>query len=193
MTTLSIYSDNDPDRETTYSDFDTIAAKLDEAGVRLERWEASRPLSPEADQDEVLVAYQDDIERLNRQYGFQSVDVISLRPDNLKKHELRQKFLSEHTHDDFEVRFFVDGQGLFYLHIGGKVYTVLCTRGDLISVPAGTTHWFDMGAEPDFKCIRFFTTPDGWVGHFTGSDIATRFPDFDSYVSSLDQSMNRRQ
>jgi len=56
---------------------------------------------------------------------------------------------------------------------------VLCEPGDLISVPAHTTHWFDMGARPDFKCIRFFTTPDGWVGRFTGSDIATRFPDFD--------------
>lgn len=185
MTTLTIYPEIKPEREAVYTDFDTIAATLGEAGVQLERWEAGRRLSPDADQDEVLAAYRDDVERLNKQYGFQSVDVISLRPGNPKKHELRQKFLSEHTHDDFEVRFFVDGQGLFYLHIDGRVYAVLCTRGDLISVPAGTTHWFDMGANPDFKCIRFFTTPEGWVGNFTGNDIASRFPDFDSYVASL--------
>jgi 1,2-dihydroxy-3-keto-5-methylthiopentene dioxygenase len=61
----------------------------------------------------------------------------------------------------------------------------LCEKGDLISVPANTTHWFDMGIEPRFKCIRFFTAPDGRVGNFTGSDIATRFPDFDSHVSGL--------
>ena len=65
---------------------------------------------------------------------------------------------------DFELRFFVDGRGLFYLHLGDKVYCVLCEQGDLISVPANTTHWFDMGANPRFKCIRFFTTPDGWQG-----------------------------
>jgi 1,2-dihydroxy-3-keto-5-methylthiopentene dioxygenase len=42
-----------------------------------------------------------------------------------------------------------------------------------------------MGERPDFKCIRFFTRPEGWVGNFTGSDIATRFPDFDTHVASL--------
>ena len=40
-----------------------------------------------------------------------------------------------------------------------------------------------MGEYPDFKCIRFFTTPDGWQGNFTGSDIATRFPSFDAYLA----------
>jgi 1,2-dihydroxy-3-keto-5-methylthiopentene dioxygenase len=98
---------------------------------------------------------------------------------------MRQKFLAEHTHADFEVRFFVDGSGLFYLHVGDRVYMVLCERGDLISVPADTTHWFDMGSNPSFKCIRFFTTPDGWVGSFTGSGIAGRFPDYDSHVAGL--------
>ena len=51
--------------------------------------------------------------------------------------------------------------------------------------PANTTHWFDMGEKPDFKCIRFFSTPDGWAGAFTGSDIAQRFPDFDEYVANV--------
>lgn len=185
MTTLSIYHENDSSRRETFTDFDTIAGKLGQVGVQLRRWEANRPLSPDAGQEEVLAAYKEDVEHLNEQYSFQSVDVISLRPDDPKKGEMRQKFLNEHTHDDFEVRFFVDGQGLFYLHIGAMVYMILCTRGDLISVPAHITHWFDMGANPDFKCIRFFTTPDGWMGNFTGSDIAQRFPDFDSYVSSL--------
>lgn len=182
MTMLSIYADDNNRDCETLTDFDAIAARLGDVGVQLERWQANQPLSPAADEEEVLSAYQEDIERLNQQYGFQSVDVISLRPDNPKKDEMRRKFLSEHTHEDFEVRFFVEGQGLFYLHIDNKVYTILCTKGDLISVPADTTHWFDMGTEPDFKCIRFFTTPEGWVGHFTGSDIAEHFPDFDSYT-----------
>jgi len=44
---------------------------------------------------------------------------------------------------------------------------------------------FDMGEHPDFKCIRFFTVPDGWVGNFTGSDIAGRFPTFDEHLATL--------
>ena len=96
--------------------------------------------------------------------------------------ELRQKFLDEHTHADFEVRFFVKGSGLFYLHVQDKVYGVLCEQGDLISVPAGVAHWFDMGANPDFKCIRFFVIPEGWVGEPTGSSIAESFADYDRFV-----------
>jgi 1,2-dihydroxy-3-keto-5-methylthiopentene dioxygenase len=185
MSTLTICPDTAPERRETFKDFNDIVVKLAEIGVEFERWDASRPLALDAGQDEVIAAYHESIDALSERYGFQSVDVVALRPDNPKKGELRRKFLAEHTHDDFEVRFFVDGRGLFYLHVGSKVYMILCERGDLISVPADTTHWFDMGAEPDFKCIRLFTQPDGWVGDFTGSDIATRFPDFDQYVASV--------
>ena len=51
---------------------------------------------------------------------------------------------------------------------------------DLISVPAGMRHWFDMGPAPNFTAIRMFTTPDGWVARFTGDPIASHFPAFDN-------------
>ena len=184
MTALTILSAEGQPLETL-RDHRAIADALGELGVQFERWEASRPLDEGADQEAVLAAYRQDVDKLNAQYGFQSVDVVALGPEHPQKTEMRQKFLAEHTHDDFEVRFFVDGSGLFYLHVDDRVYMVLCEKGDLISVPANTTHWFDMGENPSFKCIRFFTTPDGWVGNFTGSDIAARFPDFDGHVRSL--------
>lgn len=176
MSELNIYADNNPQQAETYADYATISALLQAQGVRFERWAAAAPLADAATPDEVIAAYRADIERLMVENGFQSVDVISLHPDHPDKVALRQKFLNEHTHTEYEVRFFVDGQGLFYLHIGDKVYTVLCEKGDLISVPAGTTHWFDMGANPRFKAIRLFTNPEGWVANFTGNDIAGRFP-----------------
>lgn len=43
-------------------------------------------------------------------------------------------------------------------------------------MPAGTPHWFDMSESPSFVAIRLFDNPDGWVAHFTGVDIAQRFP-----------------
>ena len=182
MTTLTIYTSDGREGETT-TDQAVIAAKLGGLGVQYERWHANRPLAADAGQYEVLEAYRDEIERLNADHGFQSVDVVSLGPDHSDKATLRRKFLAEHTHEDFEIRFFVDGRGLFCLHVGGQVCLGLCERGDLISVPANTTHWFDMGENPFFTCIRFFTTPEGWLAEFTGSDIANRFPDFDTYVA----------
>lgn len=185
MSALTVYDENGHPLEEAIHDHADIAARLAEHGVQFEQWQATAALSATAEQAEVLQAYQPSIDKLNQSYGFQSLDVVALRPDNPQKAEFRQKFLAEHTHADFEVRFFVDGSGVFYLHLGDKVYVVLCEKGDLISVPANTTHWFDMGKAPNFKCIRLFTTAEGWLGDFTGSDIASRFPDFDSYVAGL--------
>jgi 1,2-dihydroxy-3-keto-5-methylthiopentene dioxygenase len=176
MSELKIYRDDDPSTAQTHTEHNAIARELDTIGVLFERWMADRRLSERAEQDEVLAAYREPVERLMKEYGFQSADVISLKPDHPDKDALRAKFLDEHTHSDHEVRFFVDGRGLFNIHKDGKVCAVLCEKGDLISVPANTTHWFDMGPQPDFKCIRLFTSPEGWVANFTGSDIAGRFP-----------------
>ena len=62
------------------------------------------------------------------------------------------------------------------LHIGDQVYGVLCEKGDLLSVPDGTPHWFDMGERPNVKAIRLFTDTSGWVAHYTGNPIAKVFP-----------------
>jgi 1,2-dihydroxy-3-keto-5-methylthiopentene dioxygenase len=185
LTTLQIYDEAGSTLGDTLVDFEQISRTLGEQGVTLERWEANAPLADDAGQDEVLAAYESSIARLNAQYGFRSMDVVALRPDHPQKVEMRQKFLAEHTHDDFEVRFFVDGSGLFYLHLGDRVYAVLCEQGDLISVPANTTHWFDMGEHPNFKCIRLFTTENGWVGNFTGNVIASRLPDFEGFMQAV--------
>ncbi|MGR8935217.1 MAG: 1,2-dihydroxy-3-keto-5-methylthiopentene dioxygenase [Gammaproteobacteria bacterium] len=185
MTALTLYPENRPGNGQHFSALPDIQAQLGAIGVQFERWSADCEFSADADQQTILQAYRSSIDKLMQRYGFQSVDVISLKPDHPDKAALRQKFLSEHTHDDFEVRFFVEGRGLFYLHADGNVYAVLCEQGDLISVPANTTHWFDMGNNPQLKCIRLFTTPDGWQAKFTGSEIAQNFPDFDQYLAQL--------
>ncbi|MDD3517485.1 MAG: acireductone dioxygenase [Chromatiales bacterium] len=176
MSELRIYAENDPAQAEVHTDFDAIRSRLGALGLRFERWQANAPLAPGADQETVIDAYRGDIDRLMRENGFQAVDVIAMTPDHPQKDALRAKFLNEHTHSEDEVRFFVDGSGLFYVHAGDRVYGVLCEKGDLIGVPDGTTHWFDMGPAPHFTAIRLFTNPEGWVANFTGSDIASRFP-----------------
>ena len=173
MSYLQVFDEHDgatPVLDT--SDGDAIAAELATIGVRFERW----PTRPLADAAAILEIYAPEIAALKAEAGYQSVDVVALAPDHPDRAALRGKFLSEHTHGEDEVRFFVDGEGLFTLHEGGRVFNMLCTRGDLISVPAGMKHWFDMGPAPRFTAIRLFVNPDGWVARFTGDTIADRFP-----------------
>ncbi|AOH84139.1 cupin [Sphingomonas panacis] len=152
-------------------DGERIATELAPVGVRFERW-ATR----ETGSTDILAAYAPEIARLKAEGGYLSVDTITMTADHPERANLRQKFLSEHTHGEDEVRFFVAGEGLFTLHADGRVFNMLCTQGDLISVPAGMPHWFDMGPSPSFTAIRLFRNPDGWIARFTGDAIADRFP-----------------
>lgn len=177
MTQLRVFSEQaaeTPLLET--SDFERIQTTLAEVGIRLQRWQADHPLSADSTSEEILAAYQTDIDRLVDEGGYQSWDVISMHPQHPDKAVFREKFLAEHTHSEDEVRFFVRGSGLFTLHLNGQVFAVLCEKSDLISVPAGTRHWFDMGPNPEFTAIRLFNNPQGWVANFTGETIADQFP-----------------
>jgi 1,2-dihydroxy-3-keto-5-methylthiopentene dioxygenase len=187
MTLLTTWAESGPEtlvRRT--ADPAEIAAALAPVGVRFEQWPVREDLPADAGQAEVFAAYRAEIDKLNAEEGFRTVDVAALHPSDdpewpARAKAAREKFLNEHTHDDDdEVRFFVAGSGVFYLHVGGEVHAVLCEAGDLLGVPRGTTHWFDMGTRPAFTAIRFFHEEDGWIGTFTGDGIAARFPDFDT-------------
>lgn len=179
-TTLRVFDDANPGAPVLEtSDGERIASELNAAGVRFERWAADADLARGADQDAVIAAYRSSIDTLIAQCGYRAVDVIRLERGTPNTEPMRKKFLDEHQHSEDEVRFFVEGRGAFYLHLGNRVYQTICVKGDLIGVPAGTKHWFDMGPDPEFTAIRLFTNPEGWVANFTGDGIASGFPKLD--------------
>jgi len=184
MTSLTQYDAAAPHAvRRRLSDHAAIAAALAPHGIVLERWAAEAALAADADDAAILAAYAGDIDKLKARGGYRSCDVLRLSPDHPQRAELRAKFLAEHIHDDDEVRFFVEGAGLFYIHAGGMVHALECTAGDLIAVPAGTQHWFDTGERPSFTVIRLFTTPDGWVARFTGDPIADAIPKYEGIAA----------
>lgn len=177
MSALTIFTDSEATTPVWHStDAEEIRQRLNAKEVRFERWEADRDLGENPAPEAVITAYQHAIDKLVAEKGYQSWDVISMQADNPQKEVLRGKFLSEHTHGEDEVRFFVEGAGLFCLHLDGHIYQILCEKNDLISVPAGTPHWFDMGSSPHFTAIRIFDNQEGWIANFTGDTIADAYP-----------------
>jgi len=162
------------------SEPETITEAMAARGIGFERWPARTALPEGATGEQILAAYAPEIARVQSIGTYPTVDAIRLTPDHPEREALRRKFLAEHTHSEDEVRFFVEGQGLFCLHIGAEVLQLLCEADDWIRVPAGTRHWFDMGPAPRFTAIRFFDNPEGWVAQFTGDAIAERFPLLDA-------------
>ena len=177
MSALTLFSVTDPQTPVWHStDAKAIQDQLNAKGVRFERWQADRDLGANPSPETVIAAYQHAIDKLVAEKGYQSWDVISLRADNPQKEALREKFLNEHTHGEDEVRFFVEGAGLFCLHIGDEGFQVLCATHDLISGPAPSPHWFDRGSAPNFTALRIFDNPEGLIAQFTGDDIASAYP-----------------
>lgn len=192
--TLLVVMDED-DRNTVLlrtTDLAEIADALAPYGIELRRW-ATVALPADATGEQVLETYRSEVDGVKAAGPYPIVDVIRMLPDDAdpdwpaKAQAARSRFLDEHQHDEDEVRFFVDGTGCFYLHLGGKVYATVCEAGDLMSVPAGTVHWFDMGSRPHFCAIRFFQEEDGWVASFTGNGIAATMPTLDELLAPAAQ------
>ncbi|WP_149538939.1 1,2-dihydroxy-3-keto-5-methylthiopentene dioxygenase [Siccirubricoccus phaeus] len=175
MSRLTVWDAASGARIMQSEDAAEIARALGAIGVRFERWEGVA-VPEDADNDAILAAYRPWLDRLMGETGAGSADVVSLTLDHPQAAAMREKFLNEHIHTEDEVRFFVRGSGDFVLHVDGKVWDAHCEQGDLLSVPAGTRHWFDAGEKPYFTALRVFTDPAGWVAQFTGTDMAQRFP-----------------
>lgn len=170
--------DTDPKRFEDHRDPAAIARVLGTIGVTFQQWLANAPVTSADPGEKVLAAYAPEIQKLKEARGFATCDVISMVPNHPDRVAFRQKFLEEHTHSEDEARFFVDGSGLFTMRANGAVYALSVEKNDLVNLPAGTRHWFDMGPSPRFTAIRFFTDKAGWVAQFTGDDIASKFPRF---------------
>ncbi|WP_330241872.1 1,2-dihydroxy-3-keto-5-methylthiopentene dioxygenase [Streptomyces sp. NBC_00525] len=188
MTLLQIMPDDAPDTVLFRTrDEEAIAQALRERSISFTRWPSRVQVTPRTSSEELLHAYRAEIGELCADQGLRLVDVARLHPEDgpawqERAAKARSMFLDEHRHTEDEVRFFAHGTGCFYLHLDDRVYAVVCEAGDLLSVPAGTRHWFDMGPVPDFCAIRFFENEDGWVGDFTREPIAEGFPHLDALL-----------
>ena len=131
---------------------------------------------PGASAEEILEAYKPEIDRLKAQGGYVTADVVDVKPDTANLEAMLAKFRSEHWHDEDEVRFILEGRGIFFVHPReGKVFAIEVGPGDLIRVPRGTWHWFDLCAERRIRAIRLFQDPAGWTPRYTGSGVDAGF------------------
>ncbi|MES2588657.1 MAG: cupin domain-containing protein [Bacteroidota bacterium] len=153
---------------------------MNQRGIFFDQWTCDVTFEDSASQEEILEAYSKDLNPFMKNGGYLTADVISINKLTENYEAIRNKFLAEHTHSEDEIRFFVDGQGFFWFNLENEtIFNLLCEKGDLISVPAGTKHWFDAGeTNPFVKAIRIFIDMSGWIPEYTGSEVEKQFLDF---------------
>lgn len=165
-----------PATHSTLSDPNEIRGFMNERGIWFDQWLLDIQLKDEMDQEDVLQAYSAHLKPFMKQHNYQTADVIMVDERTPNLPQLRAKFNTEHTHTEDEVRFFIDGEGHFWFHLeNDEVFCLICQKGDLISVPAGTKHWFTMGEPANVKAIRIFIDKEGWVPHYTHSGVESAY------------------
>ena len=165
-----------PGEGRTLTDADAVSSYLAAAGIDYERWEPRADVPEEAPAEDILRAYAPEIERLKTDGGYVTADVIDVGPQTPGLDALLAKFNREHWHDEDEVRFIVRGHGLFHFHPrGGTVFALEVVPGDLIRVPRGIWHWFDLCSDRNVRAIRLFQDPAGWAPRYTESGVDARF------------------
>jgi len=131
------------------------AAQLNQEGVYYQ------PLSTDAAQ------YQPPVDALKAERGYIEQDVIVLQPDTPNLDAICAKFVDEHYHDDDEVRFVLEGEGIFDIRSrDDRWMRVFVERGDLIVVPKQRHHRFLLTEQKTIRCVRLFRDTSGWVPHY---------------------------
>jgi 1,2-dihydroxy-3-keto-5-methylthiopentene dioxygenase len=165
-----------PEEQREITDFAAVREYLAASGIDYERWEPARPVADDAPADEILAAYSGQIDELKRRGGYVTADVIDVKAATPGLEAMLAKFNREHWHDEDEVRYIIRGRGLFHIHPRqGPVFALEVQAGDLIRVPRGTWHWFDLCPEREIRAIRLFQDPAGWTPRYTESGVDRNF------------------
>jgi 1,2-dihydroxy-3-keto-5-methylthiopentene dioxygenase len=164
-----------PDEGRRIDDPAELARFLAGYGICHERWPLADRVDPSASPEEVLAAYEPEIARLRERGGYTTADVIDVSPATPGLEAMLDRFRSEHTHAEDEVRFILQGRGIFFIHGRGRVFLLEVGEGDLINVPAGTRHWFDLCADRRIRAVRLFQNKEGWTPRYVEDGAHGRY------------------
>jgi 1,2-dihydroxy-3-keto-5-methylthiopentene dioxygenase len=161
-----------PDDQRSLHEHDEIHDYLAGIGIDYERWPLVDSVTPDASAEQILRAYAPQVDQLKRRGGYVTADVIDVNADTPGLDAMLAKFNIEHRHDEDEVRYIVAGRGLFHIHPeASPVVALEVEGGDLIRVPRGTLHWFDLCGDRRIRAIRLFQDTSGWTPHYTSSGV----------------------
>ena len=165
-----------PEEDRTITEAADVSGFLAQHGIEYECIGAAPGLSTTSTSDEILAAWAPKIDELKARGGYVVADVIDVKPETPNLDAMLKRFSSEHWHDEDEVRLIVEGRGLFHIHPPDKpVFALEVEAGDLIRVPRGTHHWFDLCGDRRIRAIRLFQDMSGWTPHYTESGEDARF------------------
>ena len=165
-----------PDKNIKIEDPKEAAEYLSNIGITYERWNTDYPVDASSTQEEILSAYSKEIGVLKESGGYTTADVININENTPGLDDMLNKFNKEHWHSEDEVRFTISGRGIFHIHPDNSpVVAVEVSEGDLLRVPKGTKHWFDLCEDRNIKAIRLFQDKSGWTPYYVPEGVDRKY------------------
>jgi len=153
-----------------------ITAFLAPFGLWYERWDVEGRVGADASSEEILSAYDPELQRLKQTGGYVTADVIDVTAQTPGLDAMLEMFNKEHTHSEDEVRFVVRGSGIFHIHAdSGDVFSIEMSSGDMINVPSGTRHWFNLCSDRTIRAIRLFKDKSGWTPYYIENGVHDKY------------------
>jgi 1,2-dihydroxy-3-keto-5-methylthiopentene dioxygenase len=132
---------------------------------------AKETLSDE-EKERLLMTVNERFEYLKREHGYTTRDLVVLHPAVPGIEAMLAKFDKVHYHTDEEVRYIVDGSGVFGFSLNGEKFLVKVFKSDYIYVPRNTHHWFTLDEKKRIKAVRYFVDMSGWVPNYIEGEVA---------------------
>jgi 1,2-dihydroxy-3-keto-5-methylthiopentene dioxygenase len=159
-----------------------IQEQLNVLRIQLQRWPVgedpsasallNQPGLTEEEKECVLRSLDHYFEKLQAESGYHSRDLIVLHPDIPNLDGLLEKFKPPHTHAEDEVRYIIEGEGIFgFIAPEGQQMELTIQAEEYVNVPANTPHWFYLTPQRRIKAVRYFSGTEGWVPEYINATV----------------------
>ena len=174
MSSLAVHLHTSPELPNkVLNHADDIASTLASVGIAYRRLELPATLRPGCEQAEFDAAVGFWLQAFMGHEGYVQQELFNLQRNHPQKLELRAQHLDEQAQASVSAWLFLGGFAQLSVHLEGYVYVLQGERGDLLTLPAGTRHWFDLGEEPHVLALRLSASDE--TPERSGDDIASRF------------------
>jgi 1,2-dihydroxy-3-keto-5-methylthiopentene dioxygenase len=120
-----------------------------------------------------LAGSEAEIARIKSSRGYVDQDEVALSKETPNLEAICAKFDKEHYHTLDEVRFVVDGEGIFDVRDSNDQWVrIEVNAGDLIIIPANKYHRFYLTPAKKIRCVRLFLNNEGWAPLYREAEVA---------------------